>query len=61
MHPEEDFEWEEELQDLERVGLCLVGYVKKKGQWYRVAFALDDLRDYAIRKVLENDQNVRKH
>lgn len=58
MMPLVDFEWEEEILDIEEVGPCFVAYAKDSttGQWYRIAVALAELEEVANRKALRNEQ-----
>ncbi len=55
--PLSDFEWEEEIQEVEGLGRCYVGYAKNDTeQWFRIAIPLHDLEQMAQRKALRNDQ-----
>lgn len=47
--PLSNFEWEEEIQDVDGVGPCFVGYARDddNGQWYRIAIELRQLEELA--------------
>ena len=56
--PLDNFEWDNEIQEIDEVGPCVVGYARdiSDGQIYRIAVALSELEDAANRKVLGNDE-----
>lgn len=57
-----DFEWEDEIQDIEGAGRCFVAYARdESGQWYRIAIALAELEEAANRRASKTGFNERKH
>jgi hypothetical protein len=56
-----EFEWEDEIQDLDGAGRCVVGYARdEKGKWFRLAIALSELEEAANRRV-NKESFERKH
>ncbi len=61
MMPLINFEWQDEIEDIEGIGRCFVAYAKdsRTGDQFRVAVELKELEEVANRKAFGDVQ--RKH